>query len=53
MSQKIFISYSHTDYVFANAVGRYLLRRGYRVWIDSTLNRNNCHLAEKVREKLP
>lgn len=35
MSKKIFISYSHVDYVFANAVARFFLRRGLQVWIDN------------------
>lgn len=35
MKKKIFISYSHFDWIFANAIMRYLERRGYNVWIDS------------------
>lgn len=32
--KKIFISYSHSDYIFANAICRFLKRRGYSPWID-------------------
>ena len=52
MSQKIFISYSHTDYVFANAVGRYLLRRGYRVWIDSKQLKVGMDWSEDIDEAI-
>ena len=33
---KIFISYSHQDHMCASGIGKYLLRKGYDVWIDST-----------------
>lgn len=33
--KKIFISYSHSDYIFANAICKFLKRRGYSTWIDS------------------
>lgn len=35
MTQKIFISYSHANSVFAKAIARYLQRRQYQVWIDT------------------
>lgn len=34
MNEKIFISYSHADTIFATAIARYLQRRHYSVWID-------------------
>ena len=33
--KKIFISYSHSDYIFANAICKFLKRRGHSTWIDS------------------
>ena len=35
MGEKIFISYSHADYIIANAISKYLTHRGYNVWIDT------------------
>ena len=52
MNQKIFISYSHTDYVFANAVARFLLRRGFLVWIDSKQLELGVDWCENIDEAI-
>ena len=35
MREKIFISYSHADYIIANAISKFLMHRGYNAWIDT------------------
>lgn len=45
---KIFISYSHADSIFADAVAKYLLRRNYDVWIDSRQLKTQCDWADDI-----
>ena len=45
---KIFISYSHADSIFADAVAKYLLRRNYDVWIDSRQLKWQCKWADDI-----
>ena len=35
LKKKVFISYSHADYIIATAISKYLTHRGYNVWIDT------------------
>ena len=46
--KKIFISYSHVDHIFANAVAKFLMRRGYDVWIDSRQLKLQQRWAEDI-----
>ena len=48
--KKIFISYSHKDHIFANAIARFLIRRGYQVWIDSKQLQVGANWSEDIDE---
>ena len=50
--KKIFISYSHKDHIFANAIARFLIRRGYQVWIDSKQLQVGANWSEDIDEAL-
>lgn len=52
MGMKIFISYSHADHIFADAVANYLVRRDYDVWIDSRRLKPQGKWADDINEAI-
>lgn len=52
MGKKIFISYSHADNVFANAIARYLQRRKYLVWIDTKQLKAGSNWSKDIDEAI-
>lgn len=52
MGKKIFISYSHADTIFANAIARYLQRRKYLVWIDTKQIKAGTNWSSDIDEAI-